>query len=106
MHPVDRAAEARADVVGYLDQQARVFRLLEMPVAGIPIAEVVAELDVFRHEVAKAAEPDQDPVASVLEVRGHDLLQDCELDGRVPLHSQFGVLNGGRYLTKLFKDPL
>ena len=88
--PVERTAEAQGERVRDLDERLRVERAL-LVVALVPVAEVVAELDVTRHAAPQPHEALDDARPRVGEPCGHDAVEHRELEVRVPLHGELVV---------------
>ena len=103
MHPVERTAEAERQGVGDVDERLGVVGAFAV-VALVPVAEVVAEVDVGGNASAETDKPLDDARSRVLEPRRHDTVEHGELEVGVPLHGQLVVRDRLEDRRQLMED--
>ena len=103
MDPVERSSEAERQGVGDVDERLGVVGALAV-MSLVPVAEVVAEVDVGGDAAPEAHEPLDDARLGVVEPRRHHPVEHGELEVGVPLHGQLVVGESGEDRRQLVED--
>ena len=101
--PIQRPAEAQRQGIGDVDEGLGVVGALTV-VTLVPVAEVVAELDIGRDAAAKAHESLDDARPGIVEPRRHDTVEHRELEVGVPLQGQLVVRDRRKDRRQLVED--